>query len=67
LLSAQPKVHATAAVAAEVGIDEVIAEVLPADKVDVVKRLQDDGKVVALVGSTAARLLPITSASPSQT
>jgi P-type Cu+ transporter len=38
------------AVAAEVGIDEVIAGVLPGDKVDVVKRLQDAGKVVAMVG-----------------
>ena len=37
-------------VAAEVGIDEVIADVLPADKVDVVKRLQAEGRVVAMVG-----------------
>ncbi|MEV6238523.1 heavy metal translocating P-type ATPase [Lentzea sp. NPDC051838] len=41
---------AAKAVAAEVGIDEVIAEVLPADKLDVVKRLQDEGRVVAMVG-----------------
>jgi P-type Cu+ transporter len=37
-------------VAAEVGIDEVIAEVLPADKADVVRRLQHEGRVVAMVG-----------------
>ncbi|GAB2960202.1 heavy metal translocating P-type ATPase [Nonomuraea fastidiosa] len=37
-------------VAAEVGIDEVIAGVLPAGKVDVVKRLQSEGKVVAMAG-----------------
>ncbi|MER7361784.1 heavy metal translocating P-type ATPase [Nonomuraea wenchangensis] len=37
-------------VAAEVGIDEVIAEVLPSEKVDVVKRLQGEGRVVAMVG-----------------
>ncbi|WP_326822239.1 heavy metal translocating P-type ATPase [Streptosporangium sp. NBC_01756] len=37
-------------VAAEVGIDEVIAEVLPAEKVDVVKRLQAEGRSVAMVG-----------------
>ena len=38
------------AVAAELGIDEVIAEVLPADKADVIKRLQGDGSVIAMVG-----------------
>jgi Cu+-exporting ATPase len=38
------------AVAAEVGIDEVIAEVLPADKAEVVRRLQAEGCVVAMVG-----------------
>ncbi|MBL3686199.1 copper-translocating P-type ATPase [Leucobacter zeae] len=37
-------------IAAEVGIDEVIAEVLPKDKVEVVTRLQQEGKTVAMVG-----------------
>jgi Cu+-exporting ATPase len=37
-------------VAAEVGIDEVIAEVLPADKAAVVARLQREGRSVAMVG-----------------
>ncbi|MGI8532517.1 MAG: heavy metal translocating P-type ATPase [Geodermatophilaceae bacterium] len=37
-------------VAAEVGIDEVIADVLPQEKVDVITRLQGEGKVVAMVG-----------------
>ncbi|MFI0480596.1 heavy metal translocating P-type ATPase [Actinomadura sp. 9N215] len=37
-------------VADAVGIDEVIAEVLPQDKVDVVKRLQSEGRTVAMIG-----------------
>ena len=38
------------AVAAELGIQEVIAEVLPSEKADVVRRLQAEGRVVAMVG-----------------
>jgi P-type Cu+ transporter len=38
------------AVAAEVGIDEVIAEVLPSDKAGVVRRLHAEGRVVAMIG-----------------
>ncbi|MEU3656852.1 heavy metal translocating P-type ATPase [Streptomyces sp. NPDC032161] len=38
------------AVAAEVGIDTVYAEVMPEDKVDVVKELQSQGRSVAMVG-----------------
>ena len=37
-------------IAAEVGIDQVIAEVLPQEKVDVIRRLQGDGRVVAMIG-----------------
>jgi Cu+-exporting ATPase len=42
--------RAAHAVAAQVGIDDVIADVLPADKVDVVRSLQADGAVVAMAG-----------------
>ncbi len=42
--------RAARAVAAAVGIEEVIAGVLPAGKADVVRRLQDKGRVVAMVG-----------------
>ena len=38
------------AIAAEVGIDDVIADVLPSEKAAVIKRLQADGAVVAMVG-----------------
>ena len=38
------------AVAAEVGIDEVIADVLPAEKAAAISRLQQAGAVVAMVG-----------------
>jgi Cu+-exporting ATPase len=37
-------------IAGEAGIEQVIAEVLPAEKADVVRRLQAEGKVVAMVG-----------------
>ncbi|MEO6123956.1 MAG: copper-translocating P-type ATPase, partial [Ilumatobacteraceae bacterium] len=42
--------RAAQAAASEVGIDEVIAEVLPQDKVDVIRRLQSEGRVVAMIG-----------------
>ncbi|WP_457254897.1 heavy metal translocating P-type ATPase [Pedococcus sp. P5_B7] len=41
---------AAAAVAAQVGIDEVVADVLPQEKVEVVQRLQAEGRTVAMVG-----------------
>jgi Cu+-exporting ATPase len=42
--------RSAAAVARAVGIDEVRADVLPSDKVDVVRDLQEQGRAVAMVG-----------------
>ncbi len=39
-----------AAVAKSVGIDDVVADVLPQQKTDVIKRLQAEGKIVAMAG-----------------
>ncbi len=38
------------AVAKKLGLDEVVAEVLPAEKAEVVKRLQNEGRIVAMAG-----------------
>ena len=42
--------HSAMSVARAIGIDDVIADVLPADKADVIARLRDAGHVVAMVG-----------------
>ncbi len=42
--------HAADAIGAQVGVDEVVAEVLPTDKAAVIERLQASGRRVAMVG-----------------
>ena len=37
-------------IADQVGIDEVVAEVMPEDKLNTVRQLQKDGKIVAMTG-----------------
>jgi Cu+-exporting ATPase len=44
------RAEAARAVGRQVGIGEVVAEVLPAGKVDEIRRLQSEGRVVAMVG-----------------
>jgi Cu+-exporting ATPase len=43
-------VRTAEAVGRKLGVDEVIADVLPQDKAAIVKRLQDEGRVVAMAG-----------------
>ncbi len=42
--------HTADAIARQVGVDRVLAEVLPAGKADQIRRLQAEGQVVAMVG-----------------
>lgn len=42
--------NTAAAIAKEAGIHKIISDVLPKDKADVIKKIQDSGKIVAMVG-----------------
>lgn len=50
------------AIQKQCGVDEVIAEVLPSEKADVVKRYQKEGHLVAMVGDGINDALALTSA-----
>ncbi len=52
------------AVAQALGIDEVVADALPADKVRAIERLQSEGRVVAMASTTRRRSPGPTSGSP---
>jgi len=43
-------IHTAQYIATQVGIDEVIAEVMPEEKLNTIKRLQSEGKIVAMAG-----------------
>jgi Cu+-exporting ATPase len=49
-------------VAKEIGIERVVAEVEPANKADEIKRLQDDGRVVGVVGDGVTHALALAQA-----
>lgn len=42
--------HTAKAIAEKLGIKEILANVLPKDKADVIKKLQEQGRIVAMVG-----------------
>jgi len=47
------------AIARQIGIDQVLAEVLPEMKANEIRRLQTEGKKVGMVGTESTMLLPL--------